>query len=222
MRSCCAICTALSLPRFEILRHAHPLHRRHRRHAGRRRSCSGRCRCCVASERLDLVIANAENAAGGSGLTPRHLPPAPRRPASIWSRSATTSTRRREIIPTLENDERICKPANFPPDAPGRDYAIVTAARRHAGRRRSACSAGRSCGRSIARSAPPTACWPSSPADVRCIVVDIHAEATGDKYLLGHYLNGRVTRRARHAHARPDRRRADPARRHGVHHATSA
>ena len=31
------------------------------------------------------------------------------------------------------------------------------------------------------------------PPDVRCIVVDVHAEATGDKYQLLHYLKGRVS-----------------------------
>ena len=31
------------------------------------------------------------------------------------------------------------------------------------------------------------------PADVKVIVVDIHAEATADKYLMAHHLNGRVT-----------------------------
>jgi calcineurin-like phosphoesterase len=33
----------------------------------------------------------------------------------------------------------------------------------------------------------------SLPADVRCILVDVHAEATADKYLLGHHLKGRVS-----------------------------
>ncbi len=32
-----------------------------------------------------------------------------------------------EIIATLEKEERICKPANFPPEAPGRDLALATA-----------------------------------------------------------------------------------------------
>jgi len=31
------------------------------------------------------------------------------------------------------------------------------------------------------------------PPEVRCIVVDVHAEATGDKYQLIHYLKGRVS-----------------------------
>ncbi|HEY7175742.1 MAG TPA: YmdB family metallophosphoesterase, partial [Micromonosporaceae bacterium] len=31
------------------------------------------------------------------------------------------------------------------------------------------------------------------PRDVKVIVVDVHAEATADKYLLAHHLNGRVT-----------------------------
>ena len=31
------------------------------------------------------------------------------------------------------------------------------------------------------------------PADVRVVVVDMHAEATADKYLMGHHLKGRVS-----------------------------
>ena len=121
-----------------------------------------------------------------------------------------------------ERTTHVCKPANFPPDAPGanspwrtaRDGTVVAAL--------SACWAGRSCGRWIARSGRRSGAGPSSAGVAKVIVVDVHAEATADKYLLGHHLKGRVSRRARHAHARPDRGRANPARRHRVHHATSA
>jgi calcineurin-like phosphoesterase len=33
----------------------------------------------------------------------------------------------------------------------------------------------------------------SIPVDVKCIIVDVHAEATADKYLLAHHLKGRVS-----------------------------
>src|SRR5947209_18601414 len=79
-------------------------------------------------EALDLVIANAENAVAGSGLTPsvyRKL-----REAGVDLVTLGDHVyKKQEIIPTLEKDDRVCKPANFPPDAPGRGH--VLAPRRH-------------------------------------------------------------------------------------------
>ncbi len=142
-------------------------------------------------EGLDLVIANAENAANGSGLTPNLY----RRLREAGVDLVTLGDhvyKKAEIIATLEKDEHICKPANFPPDAPGRTFAVATA--------RDGTAAAVMCllGRTFMR---PVDC-PFRAADrvlaalteqTRCIVVDIHAEATADKYLLGHYLKGRVS-----------------------------
>ena len=111
----------------------------------------------IAHETHRLVIANAENAASGSGLTP-----------SLYRKIREAGVdlvtlgdhiyKKAEIIPTLEKDDRICKPANFPPDAPGRDFALAPAKDGTLGGRLLRCWAGRSCVRSIVRSAPPTAC----------------------------------------------------------------
>src|SRR5689334_22264272 len=80
----------------------------------------------VEREGIDCVVANAENAAGGSGLT-----------ASLYKKLRDAGVdlftlgdhiyKRAEIIPTLKQEERICKPANFPPDAPGREFALAAA-----------------------------------------------------------------------------------------------
>src|SRR5207248_8310281 len=97
-----------------------------------------------------------------------------------------------EIIPTMEKDERVCKPANFPPDAPGREYALMTT--------RDGTTVAAFCvlGRQFMR---PVDC-PFRAADrvlkelegkARVIVTDAHAEATAEKYLLGHHLAGRVS-----------------------------
>jgi metallophosphoesterase (TIGR00282 family) len=145
----------------------------------------------LAHEKLDLVIANAENAANGSGLTAKLY----RRIREAGVDLVTLGDhiyKKQEIIPTLESDDRLCKPANFPPDAPGREFA-----------------------RAVARDGTPVAVLsvlgrtfmravdcPFRAADrvlealagqVRVIVVDVHAEATADKYLLGHHLKGRVS-----------------------------
>src|SRR5207249_2278340 len=99
--------------------------------------------------------------------------------------------KKQDIIPTLQKDERTCKPANFPADAPGRNYAFAAAS--------DGTPVAALCliGRTFMR---PVDC-PFKAADrvlqelsgqVRCIVVDMHAEATADKYLMAHYLKGRV------------------------------
>ena len=50
------------------------------------------------------------------------------------------------------------------------------------------------------------------------VLVDMHAEATSEKVALGWYLDGKRDRRRRHAHPRPDRRRARAAGRDRLHH----
>src|SRR4051812_14069597 len=81
-----------------------------------------------AAGRCDFVIANAENAAGnGSGCTPSEY----RKLREAGVDLVTLGDhvyKKAEIIGTLEQDDHVCKPANFPPAAPGREFAIATAA----------------------------------------------------------------------------------------------
>ena len=145
----------------------------------------------IAHERIDLVIANAENAANGSGSDAQ--PVSRLREAGVDLVTLGDHIyKKADIITTMETDDRICKPANFPPDAPGREFVMATA---RDGRPwpRCACWAAPSCVRWTAPFAPPTACWRRWRDKTRCIVVDVHAEATADKYLLGHHLKGRVS-----------------------------
>lgn len=145
-----------------------------------------------AAEAIDLVIANAENAAAsGSGLTPntyRQL----RQAGVDLVTMGDHIYKRLEIVSLLTEDERICKPANFPPEAPGRDYVVAPT------RDGTPVAAFTLLGRTFMR---PVDC-PFRAADrvlqnlagqVRCVVVDMHAEATADKYLMAHHLKGRVT-----------------------------
>jgi 2',3'-cyclic-nucleotide 2'-phosphodiesterase len=145
----------------------------------------------IAAERLDLVIANAENAAGGSGLLPEQY----RELIAAGVDCITMGDhiyRRKELYQVLSNEANIVKPANFPPTAPGRTSAIVTARN---GVRVAVVSL---LGRVFMR---PVDCpWQAVdrvlaalPPDVKVIVVDIHAEATSDKQLIGRHLDGRVS-----------------------------
>jgi 2',3'-cyclic-nucleotide 2'-phosphodiesterase len=145
----------------------------------------------VARDGIDCVIANAENAANGSGLT-----------ASLYRKLRDAGVdlvtlgdhiyKKAEIIPTLEKEERICKPANFPPDAPGRDFALARA--KDGTPVAALCVLGRTFMRPVDcpfRAADRV--LQALPPEVKVVVVDVHAEATADKYLLGWHLKGRVS-----------------------------
>jgi metallophosphoesterase (TIGR00282 family) len=145
----------------------------------------------IAKESLDLVIANAENACSGSGLTPRQYRQIRQAGVDLIT-MGDHIYRRSEIISTLQTEDRICKPANFPREAPGREMIFATA--------KGSVLVAAFCllGRTFMR---PVDC-PFHAADrvlaelndkTRIIIVDIHAEATAEKYLILHYLKGRVS-----------------------------
>jgi metallophosphoesterase (TIGR00282 family) len=145
-----------------------------------------------AAESLDLIIANAENVAGGAGVTPgqyRHL-----RAAGVDAVTLGDHIYKKFDIADVLGDaaEPVVRPANYPASAPGKDHAIVTDA--DGTRVAIVALLGRTFMRPV--DCPFTAInrvLASLPTDVKVIVVDIHAEATADKYLMAHHLNGRVT-----------------------------
>lgn len=145
----------------------------------------------IARERLDLVIANGENAAGGSGITPAIY----REMMAAGVDCVTLGDhiyRRQEIIPVMNAETNIVKPANFPTTAPGQEFAVVKS---RSGVQVAVFSL---LGRVFMR---PVDCpfvaadrvLANLPADVKVIVLDLHAEATSDKQLLGRFLDGRVS-----------------------------
>ena len=143
------------------------------------------------SESLDFVVANAENATGGSGCSPKDY-------RLIRSAGVDAVTMGDHIYKKYElsdvmklPDEPIAKPANFPPEAPGSDRIRLMIA----GTGVAILSL---LGRTYMR---PVDC-PFRAADrvlasldpsVTVRIVDVHAEATADKYLLLHHLKGRVS-----------------------------
>jgi len=145
----------------------------------------------VAAHNIDLVVANAENCAGGSGLTPANY-------QELIASGVDCITlgdhiyRRREIVSVLETQANIVKPANFPGNAPGRDFAVVQA------RNGVDVAVISLLGRVFMR---PVDCpWTAVdrvlaalPPEIKVILVDFHAEATSDKQLMGRYLDGRCS-----------------------------
>ncbi len=143
------------------------------------------------AEQLDLVIANAENAAGGSGLTP-----------SLYKDLVKAGVdgitlgdhvyRRKQIGKTLEAESNIVRPANLPAEAIGRRWAVVrTASGVDVG---FCCALGQLFMKPI--DSPHRAvddCLAQMPSDVKVRLVDYHAEATSEMQVMGRYLDGRVT-----------------------------
>jgi 2',3'-cyclic-nucleotide 2'-phosphodiesterase len=142
---------------------------------------------------LDLAIVNAENAAHGYGLTERLC-------GELYDAGADILTTgnhvwdQREIIPYIERDPLLLRPANFPVGTPGNGWCL------HAlgdGRRVLVVNLmGRLFMEALddpfARLAAILADHPlgSGPA---AIVVDFHAEASSEKMALAHFVDGRVS-----------------------------
>lgn len=143
------------------------------------------------SEKIDFVVVNGENSAGGSGITPDGY----RELLSAGTDCVTLGDhiyRRRQIMPTLRSEERILKPANYPPTSPGRGWTTLKAANDVDVAVISVI------GRVFMKPADcPFRCidevLAQLPKTLKVIMVDFHAEATSDMQLMGRHLDGRVT-----------------------------
>jgi hypothetical protein len=140
---------------------------------------------------IDLVVCNAENAAGGSGLTVKCHDELVEAGVDVFTMGDHVY-RKDDIFVLFDRSERLLRPANFPTDAPGPELALVEA------RDGSIVGVFTVLGRTYMR---PVDC-PFRAADrvlerlqpaTRVILVDVHAEATSDKQLLARYLDGRVS-----------------------------
>jgi metallophosphoesterase (TIGR00282 family) len=145
----------------------------------------------VREEQLDLVVANAENAAGGSGLNPSIYRELMRAGVDAITLGDHVY-RRREIYSILENEANIVKPANLPAESVGRSWAVVTA--RNGERVAIFCLLGQLFMK------PVDSPWRAAervlselPRDVRIRLLDFHAEATSEMQLMGRHLDGRVS-----------------------------
>ena len=156
-----------------------------------RQICTQALRGLRQKQAIDLIVANAENASGGSGLTP----PLYHELLAAGIDGITLGDhvyKRREIIPILQNEHRIVRPANYPAEAPGPEVIILTAGNQVR------VAVFTLLGRIFM---PPVDCpfhaadrvLAALPTDVRVVLLDFHAEATSDKQVMGRYLDGRVT-----------------------------
>ena len=142
-------------------------------------------------EDIELVIANAENAAGGSGITP----PVAEELFSSGIHLLTSGDhiwKKKEVIPLLEREKRILRPANYPPGVPGRGSTLIKT------------SAGELVGviNLVGRvfMAPVECPFRLVKEEIKklkeetsVIIVDMHAEATSEKLALAWYVDGAVS-----------------------------
>ena len=146
----------------------------------------------IRQRAVDLVVCNAENAAGGSGLT-----------AAIFSKllacgvDAVTlgdhAYRKKEVLPVLGNSDRIVRPANLSPKAAGRRWTVVPT-KSSAHRAAVACLLGQMyMGQNDSPWTAIDGVLAEIPAEVKIRVVDFHAEASSEKVAIGYHLDGRVS-----------------------------
>ena len=122
-----------------------------------RHICTQAMRGLRAEENLDLVVANAENAAGGSGLTPEIY----HELLACGIDGITMGDhvyKRREIFPILQSDRRIVRPANYPA-APRATISPSCERGNKSTWRFSPFWVAFLCRRSIVPSKPPTGSW---------------------------------------------------------------
>jgi metallophosphoesterase (TIGR00282 family) len=144
----------------------------------------------VSSNQIDLAIANAENAAGGFGITPAIAEDL----FALGFHVLTSGNHvwdKRELYDYLNRQPRLLRPANYP-EGPGHGLVTVRA------RNGVECAVINLQGRTYMAS---TDC-PFRKADsllsqidpaVKVKFVDFHAEVTSEKMALGWYLDGRVS-----------------------------
>jgi metallophosphoesterase (TIGR00282 family) len=144
----------------------------------------------VARHRVDVVIANGENAAAGFGITPDIADDLFEYGVHVIT-GGNHSWDKKEIFPYLADHPQLIRPANFPEGAPGRGRAITRAANGVA------VGVVNVMGRVFmtAIDDPFRIAVQEIEAlrqEARVILVDFHAEATSEKVAMGWHLDGRV------------------------------
>ncbi|MDT5123926.1 MAG: 2,3-cyclic-nucleotide 2-phosphodiesterase [Acidobacteriota bacterium] len=139
---------------------------------------------------IDLAVMNAENVAGGFSITPPLAEQLFNAGIDVMT-SGNHIFDKREVIPYIERQPRLLRPANYPPKSPGKGMwvgdvrGVRVAVLNLIGRvfMGPADDPFRAAEELIA----------SIPSDVKVRLVDMHAEATSEKVAMGWYLDGRVS-----------------------------
>jgi hypothetical protein len=145
----------------------------------------------VTRHGVDVVVANAENAAGGFGVT-REIGEALLEYGVDVMTSGNHIWDKREVLDYIDLEPRLLRPLNYPEGAPGRGVYVATT---DAGTELAVLNAQ---GRIFLPPLDdPFALLAREVERVRhrtrLILVDFHAEATSEKIAMGWHLDGKVT-----------------------------
>ncbi len=138
---------------------------------------------------VDLAIVNGENAAAGFGITAKLA----RELFSAGADVVTTGNHvfdQREFVQELPHLERVLRPANLPPEAPGTGSCLVQAGDTPVLVLQ---LMGRLFMQDIDDPFRAADAVLAAHPEVKAVFVDMHAEATSEKQAMGWYLDGRVS-----------------------------
>ena len=145
----------------------------------------------VDRERVDFTVVNIENSAGGFGVTDGVIRELRDLNIDVYT-SGNHIWDKKEFVEALDEYENVLRPANYPDGNPGKGSIIKTTA---AGTKVAVLQV-------MGQVFMPPCDNPfhvidrelkKLPADVKCIMVDIHCEATSEKQAMGRFLDGRVS-----------------------------
>lgn len=145
----------------------------------------------IKEEGVGFVVANCENAAGGSGITPELADEILGYKVDVIT-TGDHIWKKKEIEPYIGTQKRLLRPANYPPLAPGAGSVVVET------------KTGVKVGvlNLIGRVFMGAIDCPfrvgmdrvgELRAQTKIIIVDMHAEATSEKIAMGYYLEGEVS-----------------------------
>ena len=147
-----------------------------------------------AKYKIDFVAINCENIAGGAGVTPKTAQELLDTPGVDMLTSGQHIWRYREIGPYIDAEPRLLKPANYPKGTPGLGAYIYTA------RNGTKVGVVNLLGRvfmGVDALDDPFRVGMREIEQIRkqtsVIIVDMHAEATSEKMVIGWYLDGHVS-----------------------------
>jgi len=156
-----------------------------------RRAIHGLLEKVVADDEIEFTIANGENAAGGMGITPEIAIEMLDEGVDVLT-SGNHIWAKKEIIPFLDEESRLLRPANYPEGVPGRGAGVF---RLGNGKKIGILNLeGRvfmkhlDCPFRVGEKEVERL-----KQETNIVIVDFHAEATSEKMAMGWFVDGKVS-----------------------------
>ena len=156
-----------------------------------RTALSNRLPKVIDRERVDFTVVNLENAAAGFGITDGIVHELRDVGVDVYT-SGNHFWDKKEFVDHVDQHDNIIRPANYPEGNPGRGWVV----------KQTAGGVPVAVIQVMGQVFMPPCDNPfyvvdrvlkQLPPDVKCILVDIHAEATSEKQAMGRHLDGRVS-----------------------------